>query len=218
MAKILVAEDEQPINELITRNLNLVGHMVDQVFDGQNALEKINSDNYDLVLLDVMLPEMSGFEVKQNMDSDISVIFVTAKGDLSDRLEGLGLGADDYISKPFAILELLARVEAVLRRTHKDEKKFEYSGVEVRLDSHQVFVDGNEVVLTPKEFELLNTLIVNRNIALSRDKLLEMVWGFDFEGESRTIDMHVLRLRKKLNWDDVIQTVYKMGYRLNTKE
>ena len=218
MAKILVAEDEQSINELITRNLNLVGHSVDQVFDGSRALEMISSNSYDLILLDVMLPEMSGFEVKQKIDTDVSVIFVTAKSDLNDRLEGLGLGADDYISKPFAILELIARVEAVLRRTHKEEKKFEYAGVEVRLDSHQVFVSRKEVVLTPKEFELLSTLIVNRNIALSRDKLLELVWGYDFEGESRTVDMHVLRLRKKLNWEDVIQTVYKMGYRLNTKE
>lgn len=217
MANILVAEDERPINELICRNLQLVGHRPDASFDGNSTLEKIENGSFDLVLLDVMLPGISGFEIIQKAPRELPVIFVTAKDGLSSRLEGLGLGADDYITKPFEILELLARVEAVLRRTNKQQQVFEFSGARVELDTRQVFVNRQEVPLTPKEFELLETLIINRNLALSRDKLLELVWGYDFEGESRTVDMHILRLRKKLQWEDVIQTVYKMGYRLNTR-
>lgn len=217
MARILVSEDEQIINDLICRNLQLVGHTTESCLDGITTFKTITSSTYDLVLLDVMLPGMTGFEIKNKINADIPVIFVTAKSGLSNRLEGLGLGADDYITKPFEILELLARVETVLRRTHKQQQVFEHAGVRVELDTHQVFLSGKEVSLTPKEFELLEVLIVNRNLALSRDKLLELVWGYDFEGESRTVDMHILKLRKKLNWEDVIQTVYKMGYRLNMR-
>ena len=218
MAKILVAEDEQAINELICRNLHLVGHSTTPVWNGSDALEKIQSENFDLALLDVMMPGLSGFEIKKKISKSIPVIFVTAKDGLSSRLEGLGLGADDYIIKPFEILELLARVEAVLRRTNKQQQVFEHAGARVELDTHQVFVNGKEITLTPKEFDLLEALIINRNLALSRDKLLELVWGFDFEGESRTVDMHILRLRKKLGWEDVIKTVYKLGYRLNARK
>lgn len=217
MAKILVSEDEQPINDLICRNLQLVGHTAESCLDGTETLDKLTVGVYDLLLLDVMLPGLTGFEIKKKINTNVPVIFVTAKDTLSSRLEGLTLGADDYITKPFEILELLARVEAVLRRTHKQQQVFEYAGARVELDTHQVFVSGIEVSLAPKEFELLETLIINRNLALSRDKLLELVWGFDFEGESRTVDMHVLKLRRKLNWDDVIQTVYKLGYRLNSR-
>ncbi len=217
MATILVVEDELPINELICRNLHLVGHLPHAAFSGKEALEKLQHTTFDLVLLDIMLPGLSGFGVKQNMHAEIPVIFVSAKNELNSRLEGLGLGADDYITKPFEVLELLARVEAVLRRTNRQQRVFEYCGVRAELDTRQVFVNAQEIALTPKEFELLETLILNRNLALSRDKLLELVWGFDFEGESRTVDMHVLRLRKKLGWEDTIQTVYKLGYRLNTR-
>lgn len=217
MAKILVAEDELPINELISRNLCLVGHVPTSAFGGNETLSMIETGQYDLVLLDVMMPGLSGFEVKQAMNCDLPVIFVTAKDGLASRLEGLGLGADDYITKPFEILELLARVEAVLRRTNRQQQVFEHGSVRVELGTRQAFLMGAEVALTPKEFELLETLIVNRNLALSRDKLLELVWGYDFDGGSRTVDMHILRLRKKLKWETTIQTVYKWGYRLNTR-
>lgn len=217
MARILVAEDESKINDLICRNLRLVGHSPDAAFDGKEAMDAASRQEYDLLLLDVMLPFFSGFEVMQKMDGDCPVIFVTAKDSLSSRLEGLGLGADDYIVKPFEILELLARVEAVLRRTHKQQKSFTLCGVTVLLDEHRVNREGEEITLTPKEFELLETLIVNRNLALSRDRLLELVWGYEFEGESRTVDVHIQRLRKKLHWEDQIKTVYKMGYRLSTE-
>lgn len=217
MARILIAEDEKPISELISRNLNLVGHTAEVSFDGNDALEKIKGEQFDLVLLDVMLPGLTGFEIKQQISSEVPVVFVTARDELNSRLEGLGLGADDYIIKPFEILELLARVEAVLRRTNRQQLTFEYCGARIEFDTHQIFVNGTCVSLTPKEYDLLETLVINRNLALSREKLLELVWGFDYEGESRTVDMHILRLRKKLGWEECIQTVYKMGYRLNTR-
>ncbi len=218
MAKILVSEDEKSINELIIRNLKLVGHDPKPSFDGVDTLEKMDSGSYDLALLDVMMPGLSGFEIKQRTTGDTPVIFVTAKDSLSSRLEGLGLGADDYIVKPFEILELLARVEAVLRRTKKQIKSFTFRDITAELDKRQVFRGGREIALTKKEYDLFETLIINRNLALPRERLLELVWGYDFEGESRTVDMHILRLRKKLGLENAIQTVYKLGYRFNTRE
>lgn len=216
MAKILVAEDEEMINALICRNLRLVGHKADAAFDGEEALSKLENEAYDLALLDVMMPGLSGFEVLEQTGDRLPVIFVTAKDGLSSRLQGLGMGADDYIIKPFEILELLARVEAVLRRTHKQDKHFKLGDVTVEFDTHRVLKKGQEIWLTPKEFELLEILILNRNLALSREKLLETVWGYDFDGDNRTVDVHIQRLRSKLCWKEEIKTVYKLGYRLQT--
>ena len=203
MAKILIAEDERPISELVKRNLMLVGHTAAQAFDGPCALEMAGAERFDLVLLDVMLPGCSGFEAKNN---------------LSSRLQGLGLGADDYIVKPFEILELLARVEAVLRRVHAGAEVFDLGDCHVEFGTHRVFVAGREVALTPQEFMLLGVLVRNRNLALSREKLLQLAWGYDYEGDTRTVDVHIQKLRKKLGFEDRIQTVYKLGYRLSTKE
>ncbi len=216
MATILVAEDERPINELIKRNLKLVGHTVLQVYDGYSAVEATAKNDIDLILLDVMLPGLSGFEVKEHLGADTPVIFVTAKTGLNSRLKGLGLGADDYLEKPFEILELLARVEAVLRRTHKEQDSFELDGCTVKLKMRRVYLYEEEITLTPQEFELLCVLIKNRNLALSRDKLLELAWGYDYEGDTRTVDVHIQKLRKKLGWETRLQTVYKLGYRLTT--
>ncbi len=216
MAKILIAEDDQPISELIKRNISLVGHTAYQAFDASETLCAVNNENIDLVLLDVMLPGMSGFEIKKLLPKEMPVIFVTARIGLNSRLEGLGLGADDYIEKPFEILELLARVQAVLRRTHKEEKVFELDECKVDSAEHRVYVSNEEIVLTPQEFNLLNILILNRNLALSREKLLELAWGFDYGGDTRTVDVHIQKLRKKLKFENRIQTVYKMGYRLST--
>lgn len=215
MAKIFVAEDEEKINELICKNLKLVGHQVDYALDGDTALSMIENNDYDLALLDVMMPGLSGFEIAQKKQKDIPIIFVTAKDALNSRLSGLNLGADDYITKPFEILELVARVKAVLRRTHKQETCFIINDVSIEFDTHRVRKDGVDVTLTPKEFELLETLVVNRNLALSRDKLLDLVWGYDFEGDIRTVDVHIQRLRSKLDLKNEIATVYKLGYRLN---
>ncbi len=216
MATILVAEDEKSINELIKRNLKLVGHTVIQAYNGHAAIEATINNDVDLILLDVMLPGFSGFEVKERLSADLPVIFVTAKTGLNSRLKGLGLGADDYLEKPFEILELLARVEAVLRRTHKEQDVFELDDCIVKISMRRVYVLGDEVTLTPQEFELLYVLIKNRNLALSRDKLLELAWGYDYEGDTRTVDVHIQKLRKKLCWEKRLQTVYKLGYRLTT--
>lgn len=215
MAKILIVEDEEPVNELIRRNLELVGHQCRSVYDGKAALDALAEGSYDLMLLDVMLPELDGFEVfEQNREQP--TIFLTARNGLSDRLRGLTMGADDYMVKPFEMLELLARVEAVLRRTQTQRKDFEIAGVRIDFESRRVWRNGIEIDCSPKEYELFEALAVNRNIALSRERLLELVWGYDFEGDTRTVDVHIQRLRKKLGLEKQIRTVYKLGYRLET--
>lgn len=213
MASILIVEDETAINELVKRNLQLVGHQCTSVFDGKTAVFEIQRQSYDLMILDIMLPGLDGFEViKQS--SKTPTIFLTAKSSLPDRIKGFSMGADDYLTKPFEMLELLVRVEAVLRRTQKTANRFEWGNVKVDFSSRQVFHNGQLVECTPKEYELLEVLVNNRNIALSREKLLELVWGYDFEGDTRTVDVHIQKLRKKLSWEDRIKTVYKLGYRL----
>lgn len=213
MAKILIAEDERPINDLIKMNLTLVGHECRQVFDGEAALSEAENTKYDLIILDVMLPKMSGFEVIEELE-DTAVIFVTAKIGVSDRIKGLKLGADDYITKPFDILELVERVKAVLRRTKKEQTSFSFDDIVVEFEKRRVYKNGEEVTLKPKEFELLETFINNRNLALSREKLISLVWDYSFDGDNRTVDVHVQKLRQKLGLTERLQTVYKLGYRL----
>lgn len=213
MASILIVEDEAAINELVKRNLQLVGHQCTSVFDGKVAVSEIQRQSYDLMILDIMLPGLDGFEVIKQAN-ETPTIFLTAKNSLPDRIKGFSMGADDYLTKPFEMLELLARVEAVLRRTQKTASYFEAGNVKIDFSSHQVFHNGQLVECTPKEYELLEVLVNNRNIALSRERLLELVWGYDFEGDTRTVDVHIQKLRKKLGWEDKIKTVYKLGYRL----
>ena len=213
MANILIVEDEVNINNLMKRNLELVGHSCTQIFDGRKAADAIASGAFDLMILDVMLPGFSGFDLIKQTDGT-PVIFVTAKGGLEDRLRGLRLGADDYIVKPFEILELVARVDVVLRRTHATSNSFSFDDIRVEFDSRKVFKNGEEVGLRPKEYELLEALIRNRNLALSREKLLNIVWDYDYAGDARTVDVHIQKLRKKLGIDERLKTVYKTGYRL----
>lgn len=213
VATILIVEDEIPINELIKRNLQSVGHRCISAFDGMEAMDELAQQEIDLVLLDIMLPEIDGFEVFQKIQGT-PTIFLTARSSLSDKVKGLILGADDYLVKPFEMLELLARVEALLRRTNKEKRNFELDGVEIDFKSRQVFLHKNLVECTPREFDLLEVLVNNRNIALSRDKLLELAWGYDYMGDTRTVDVHIQKLRKKLKLESRIKTVYKMGYRL----
>lgn len=216
MASILIVEDEAAINELVKRNLQLVGHQCRSVFDGKAAVCEIQRQSYDLMILDIMLPGLDGFEV-MGQANKTPTIFLTAKNSLPDRIKGFSMGADDYLTKPFEMLELLARVEAVLRRTQKSTSCFELENVRVDFGSRQVFRNGRIVECTPKEYKLLEVLVNNRNIALSREKLLELVWGYDFEGDTRTVDVHIQKLRKKLGWEDRIKTVYKLGYRLEIR-
>lgn len=218
MARILVAEDEGSLNRLICKNLHLVGHTAFAAMDGREALRLAEEQKPDLVLLDVMLPEVDGFAVKEQLPPQTPVIFVTAKVSLPDKLKGLNLGAEDYITKPFEMLELLARIQTVLRRAGKQAKTFCWQGLQVDFDSHLVTRNGKIVDLTPQEYSLLETLLLNRNIALSRERLLESAWGYDYMGETRTVDNHILRLRKKLGLEKEIQTIYKLGYRLSFPE
>jgi DNA-binding response OmpR family regulator len=213
----MIVEDDTSINELIAMNLKLVGHTYRQIYDGNDAVRFATENTYDLILLDIMLPGIDGFEVIKRV-SDTPVIFITAKDGLEHRLNGLSLGADDYIVKPFEMLELLARIEAVLRRTQKHTTVFSLDNTVVDLLSRSVKVDNKEIDLSPKEFELLEVLIKNQNIALSRDKLLELAWGYDYGGETRTVDTHIQKLRSKLGWDNHIKTLFKLGYRLEVKK
>ena len=215
MGHILIVEDEQTISDLILMNLEMVGHSAVQAFDSKEALTAAKSQRFDLCLLDVMLPGQDGFQLIYNFKKlSIPVIFLTAKGSLTDRVKGLNLGAEDYITKPFETLELLARIEVVMRRFGRANVNFAHRDVEISLTERLVRKDGQVIDLTAQEYALLEVLIQNRNLALSREKLLEAAWGYDYIGETRTVDMHIQRLRKKLDWEDVIKTVYKYGYRL----
>ncbi len=215
MAYIFIVEDEDAISDLIAMNLSLAGHTYRQIYDGNELLPVLEKDNPDMILLDVMLPGKDGFSLMESIrQKGIPVIFLTAKDSIADRVKGLRLGADDYLIKPFAAIELLARVEAVLRRTKKACRSFQLGRAEVKFDERIAIVDGQPVELTAREFDLLEVLIQNRNLALSREKLLELAWGYDYLGETRTVDVHVQKLRKKLGWENFIKTVYKVGYRL----
>lgn len=216
MAHILVVEDDFAIRELIKRNLKKTGHTCCCIADGNNVIEQIEKEVFDLIILDVMLPGISGFELMQELNG-IPVIFVTAKGALEDKLKGLSLGADDYIVKPFEILELLARIGVVLKRYGRNETIFTIHDVQVDVKQHIVTKNGNVVNLTPQEFRLLEVLIQNKNLALSREQLLNLAWNYDYEGESKTVDVHIRKLRQKLELQDYIKTVSKIGYRLELR-
>ncbi len=212
MAKILIVEDEYPINNLISKNLTLTGHECLSAYDGLSAIELIHGMPLDLVILDVMLPGLSGFDLIK-LIGNVPVIFVTAKSGLEDRLKGLSLGADDYIVKPFAMQELLARVSVVLRRTKREDTTISFDGLTIDMGSRKVFRGEEKINLTPKEYALLEVLITHRNLALSREKLISMVWTYDYEGDTRTVDVHIQQLRQKLGLKDRIKTIYKVGYR-----
>jgi two-component system alkaline phosphatase synthesis response regulator PhoP len=215
MRKILIVDDEEKIRELIRMNLELAGYKCDEAEDGEMALEKLNKFSPDLALLDIMLPKKNGYEIAQSfIKQNVPIIFLTAKDSVTDKVKGLKLGADDYIVKPFESMELLARIEVVLRRTGKFSDVFEYRNIKVDFAKREVFKNNEKIEMTAQEFELLKVLIQNKNLALSREKLLESAWGYDYYGDTRTVDMHIQRLRKKLSWDDIIVTVYKYGYRL----
>ena len=219
MKKILIVDDEDKIRELIRVNLEIVGYNCLEASDGIQAIDEVDKFKPDLVLLDIMLPGRDGFDiVEEFVKRNIPVIFLTAKDSTVDKIKGLKLGADDYITKPFDPLVLLARVEVVLRRNSNNNEIFNYKNLSIDFNERTVKMDGKEVELTTKEFDLLEVLIRNKNLALSREKLLEMVWGYEFYGDTRTIDIHITRLRKKLDLEDSIITVYKYGYRFKMKE
>jgi DNA-binding response OmpR family regulator len=213
--KILIVEDDAAISELICMNLGLAGYECTPAVDGERALELSAAGGYDLALLDIMLPGIDGFELMEHMKKhEIPVIYLTAKNDVNDKVKGLRSGAEDYIVKPFEILELLARMEKVLQRHSRMPEVYEMAGAEINTAERTVRSGGKIVPLKPMEFDLLVMFVKNRNIALSREKLLQTVWGEDYFGEPRTVDVHIAQLRKKMGWGDRIRTVHKMGYRL----
>ena len=213
MARILIVEDEVLINKHVTDELTYIGHKCSSAFDGEEALALINSNAYDLIILDVMLPKISGFELMKHIKK-IPVIFVTAKSDLNDRLNGLELGADDYIVKPFEMPELLARVRALLRRTNRSEQFFPIDDLMIDFESQKVFKGDEEIKLTAKEFAVLDMFITNKNCVLTREQILDNVWAYNYEGETaQVIDVYVQHLRKKLGLKNRIKAIYGVGYR-----
>ena len=213
--KILVVEDEAPIRDLISINLQLVGYEVFTAEDGIMAEEFLEKQRVDLILLDVMIPGIDGFSLIEKIKKhNTPVIFVTAKESVLDRVKGLRLGADDYIIKPFETMELWARIEVVLRRYNKNDNHIKFKNIEVDTKQRIVKLNNEEIYLTIKEYELLILLLKNKNIALSREQILEKVWGFEYGGETRTVDIHIQRIREKLDLKNNIKTVFKVGYRL----
>ena len=217
MVKILIAEDEEPIANLIRMNLKKAGYACECAYDGQEAADRMEEGHYDLLLLDIMLPKINGYELMEYAKSiQLPVIFITAMDSTENKVKGLKMGAEDYLAKPFEIVELLARVEAVLRRCNKIGRMLHILDVDIDLSSRTVMQNGQQILLTLKEYELLLFFARNPNIALYREVIYEQVWEKEYTGDSRTVDLHVQRLKKKLGWDKHICAVYKIGYRLET--
>ena len=219
MAKILIVDDEEKIRELIKLNLEVAGYECDEADNGEDALKLVKENSYNLVLLDIMLPNIDGYEVAENLVRDnIPVIFLSAKDGTLDKVKGLKIGVEDYITKPFEIIELLESVENVIRRYSKEDTYIvEFKNIKVDVPSRLVYLNDEQVYLTAKEIDLLLVLIKNKNIALTREKLLELVWGYEYYGDTRTVDMHIQKLRSKLLLEEDIVTVHKYGYRLVVK-
>lgn len=216
MINILIVEDELPISNLIKLNLNMGKYASKQAYNGEEALNLIEKENFDLILLDIMLPKIDGFTLLQKIKpKGIPIIFLTAKSYVTDKVYGLRAGADDYITKPFEGIELLARIDNVLRHYHKKADYIVFEDIEIHLEEMKVKKAGKIIELTVKEFELAVYFIKNKNIVLTRERLVQEVWGYDFVGDSRTIDNYIQKLRKKLGWKDKIKTIFRLGYRLD---
>ena len=219
--KILIVDDEELIRNVIKEYLTQDGYIVDEAEDGQTAVNKSVNSNYDLIIMDIMMPNKDGFsavkEIKEK--KNVPFIMLSARGEEYDKLTGFDLGVDDYMTKPFSPKELVARVKAILKRTNKEEDKYIFDTLVIDNKAHEVLVDDKKVNLTPKEYDLLKYLIKNKNIALSREQLLSSIWGYDFYGDDRTIDTHIKTLRKNLGkYGDLIVTVRGMGYKFEYKE
>ena len=221
--RVLVVDDEKLIVKGIRFSLEQDNMEVDCAYDGEEALEKVRNNQYDIILLDIMLPKLSGLEVCQQIRefSNVPIIMLTAKGDDMDKILGLEYGADDYITKPFNILEVKARIKAIMRRTIRDEKErteniVEYGDLKLDCESRRVYICGKEMNLTAKEFDVLELLVLNPNKVYSREKLLKTVWGADYPGDERTVDVHIRRLREKIETNPsepkYVHTKWGMGY------
>jgi DNA-binding response OmpR family regulator len=224
--RVLIAEDEKEIRNIIKEYMSMESYIVDEAADGREALELFSKNEYDIILVDIMMPEVSGWDVcrKVRESSEVPIIILSAKGQEYDKLRGFELGIDDYIVKPFSPRELLARIKAIFRRNDKakkdeDRKKYEYRELLVDFESQNVFVDGAKIKMTPKEYDLLEYFIRNRNMVLSRDMLLDGAWGMDFMGDDRTVDTHVKMLRESLGrYRNLVVTVWGKGYKFEESD
>ena len=215
MIRVLIVEDEKPISDLIKLSLTKAGYSCTCAYDGTTAANILEEEHFDLALLDVMLPEVSGFELMEYIQpTGTPVIFITAKNSVDDRVKGLRMGAEDYIVKPFEVMELLARVEVVLRRYQKTEDLLTVGELTIDMRSLQVQRNGETILLTKKEWDLMLLFAQNPGAALYRETIYERVWGGEYPVGSRVVDLHIQRLRKKIGWEDKLQAVNRVGYRL----
>ncbi|MCM1498651.1 MAG: response regulator transcription factor [Clostridium sp.] len=218
MINIFIVEDERPISDLIKMNLEDCGFHCTCAYDGLEAADILEDHDFDLILLDIMLPHIDGYELLDYIRPlNIPVIFLTAKSATKDRVKGLNLGAEDYITKPFEISELLARINVVLRRFHKNEKILAFHDLIIDLDKQSVHRSGKAINLTPKEFDLLVYLVRNKDFVLQRDAIYEAVWETEYDGNTRTLELHIQRLRRKTGLEHHLKTLYKSGYRLDSE-
>ena len=215
MIRILAVDDEKPIIELLKLTLGRAGYQCTVAYDGVQAADLIEKEAFDLILLDIMLPGIDGFALMDYIcTTDTPVIFLTAKHAVADRVKGLRMGAEDYIVKPFDVLELLARVEGVLRRHGKLQTHIQMDDLQINTCTMQVHRNDRQIPLTKKEFDLLLLFAQNRGIVLSKMTIYDRVWGGEYPDNTRTVELHVQRLKKKIGWEDKIKSVYGMGYRL----
>lgn len=219
MAKILVVDDEAKIRAIIKEYAEFEGYTVVQAEDGMDAVEKVRAEDFDIIVMDIMMPRLDGYSACKEIKKikPIPVIMLSARGEEYDKLFGFEIGVDDYVVKPFSPKELMARIKAVLARANAskpEEDVITYEGLEINFTAREVKIDGERVAMTPKEYDLLFYLVKNMNIALSREKLLEEVWGFDFYGDDRTVDTHIKMLRNSLGpYRNLIITLRGMGYK-----
>ena len=219
--RILVVDDEELIRNVIKEYLSLENFIVDEAQDGDIAINKVKNSNYDLIIMDIMMPNKDGFSAFKEIKEikKIPCIMLSARGEEYDKLTGFDLGVDDYVTKPFSPKELVARVKAVIKRTKQEEDKYVFNTLVIDDKAHSVTVDNKEINLTPKEYDLLKYFVKNKNIALSREQLLSAIWGYDFYGDDRTIDTHIKTLRKAMDkYGDLIKTVRGMGYKFEYKD
>lgn len=219
--KILICDDEALIRNVIKEYLLVDNYQVLEAENGIDAIEVVKNNDVDLVIMDIMMPKMDGYQAVREIKKikDIPFIMLSARGEEFDKLVGFDMGVDDYVTKPFSPKELVARVKAVMKRVKREDNSYVYEGLVIDDLAHEVMIDGKNVVLTPKEYDLLKYFMQNKNIALSRDTILTNIWGYDFYGDERTVDTHVKTLRNNLGkYRDVIKTVRGMGYKFDAKE
>ena len=217
--KILVVDDEEYIRDVIVTYLNNEGYQTDQAEDGNDAFNMLSKNKYDLMVLDIMMPDMDGFTLLSKLDNKIPTIILSARGEEVDKLTGFDKGIDDYLCKPFSPKELVARCKAILNRVSTKMDNYCYKDLFINFLEHSITINDKEIDLTPKEFELLEYFIKNKKIAIKRENLLKYIWGYDFYGDDRTIDTHIKMLRNHLGeYRDLIETVRGIGYRFNDEK